>query len=170
MEVDTIDLYTVKDVQRIRELLFKEQNGLDLLTGLPIPENSRVLDHNHNDEQLVRGVLHRFCNTTLGKIEGLYSRYLSFWYKDDLQTFLRKTADYLDLEQDTRYRHPNFQKKLKVFFNKLNALQQNKVLVKLGGTEGSNPAKRKEIFGKLVLDRSLGYEVILSAINQVKGE
>ena len=53
-------------------------------------------------------------------------------------------------------------------FNALSASQQNKVLATLGSTEGSNPAKRKELFAKLVLNRSLGYDTIRTVINQVK--
>lgn len=167
----TEDLYTVKDVQRIRELLIKEQNGLDLLTGLPIPEKQAVTDHKHDDEQFVRGILHRQSNASLGKLEGIWTRYLSYWYPYDLATFLRQSADYIekfDKEPDTRYRHPNWQKKLKTMFKALNASQQNEVLVKLGSSQGSNPAKRRELFSKIILNRSLNYDTIRSVINEVK--
>lgn len=168
----TEDLYTVKDVQRVRELLLKEQNGLDLITNLIIPQKSACLDHVHNDEQLVRGVLHRQSNAVLGKLEGVWTRYLSYWYPHDLPTFLRQAADYLENTErnpDKRYRHPNWIKKLKTMFNALNASQQNKVLEKLGVPQGSNPSKRKEIFAKVILDREKGFEYIRGVIDTVKG-
>lgn len=169
--MSTEDLYTAKDTTRIRELLLKEQEGLDLLTGLPIPEKQAVTDHKHDSEQFVRGVLHRQSNASLGKLEGIWTRYLSYWYPYDLPTFLRQAADYIekfDKEPDTRYRHPNWQKKVKTEFNKLNATQQNQVLVALGSTEGSNPSKRKELFAKIVLTRGIGYDTIRNVINDVK--
>ncbi len=64
----TEDLYSVSDVKRVRELLLKEQGGLDLLTKLEIPCKMAVLDHKHDINQFVRGVLHRQCNVVLGKI------------------------------------------------------------------------------------------------------
>lgn len=164
----TEDLRTAKDIQRVRELLLKEQNGLDLLTGLPIPSGKQVLDHNHSDELYVRGVLHRNCNSALGRIENIWLRDLSWWYPKTLQDFLRDTANYLDREKDTRYRHNSYLKKLKTWYNALNASQQNKVLLTLGSIEGSNPAKRKELFAKIILDRSLGFIYIRDVINQVK--
>jgi len=165
------DLYTVKDVQRVRELLLKEQHNLDLITHLLIPPKQACLDHRHDSEQLVRGVLHRQSNAVLGKLEGVWTRYLSYWYPHDLPTFLRQSADYLeDTERnpDKRYRHPNWIKKVKTFYNSLNAKQQNQVLAKLNSPEGSNPAKRKELFSKVILQRELGYDKIQSVIQQVK--
>ena len=164
----TTDLFTTKDTTRVRELLYDEQQGLDLLTGLPLDKSKWVLDHRHDDEQFVRGVIHRSINAALGRIENTWLRDLAWWYPEDLPTFLRKTALYLERPTDTRYRHPNFQKKLKVEFNKLSASQQNKVLELLGSETGSNPQKRKELFSKLVLTRSLGYEIISNVINTVK--
>ena len=169
--MSTEDLYTAKDTARIRELLFNEQNGLDLLTGLPLDKSKLVLDHRHDDEQFVRGVIHRSVNSALGRIENTWLRDLSWWYPESLSTFLRKAADYLDRPVDTRYRHPDaINKRLKVQFNKLNATQQNQVLVALGSTEGSNPSKRKELFAKIVLTRGIGYDTIRNVINDVKGE
>lgn len=164
----TQDLHSAKDVKTVREVLLKEQNGLDLLTNIPIPDNSAVLDHCHDDEQLVRGVLHRQCNVVLGKIENLWTRYLSYWYPYNLQTFLRQAADYLDKKQDTRFRHPDFQKKLKIWYNKLTAKQQNDVLKALGKNEGVNLNQRREMFSKLVLDKKLSFCYIRDVINQVK--
>lgn len=163
------DLYTTKDITRIRELLFKEQNGLDLLTGLPLDKSKCVLDHAHDDEQFVRGVIHRSVNSALGRIENTWLRDLSWWYPESLSAFLRKAADYLDRPVDTRYRHPDaINKRLKVQFNKLSSKQQNFVLESLCNEIRGNPKERKELFAEIVLDRSLGYARIVAVINEAK--
>lgn len=165
----TEDLYNVKDVQRIRELLLKEQNGLDLLTGLPIPEKKQVLDHRHDDEQFVRGVIHRNTNSALGRIENTWLRDLSWWYPFSLSEFLRKTADYLERTVDTRYRHPDaINKRLKTMFNSLNASQMKQVLQHFDKPDGKNLQERKKIFNEIVLDKSQSYDIIRNVINQVK--
>jgi len=163
------DLYTVKDVQRVRELLLKQQDNLDACTLLDMPTKQACLDHMHDDEQLVRGVLHRQVNSYIGKLENNFVRMLAWWYNGDLPTFLEQAADYLRREP-LPYRHPNFLKKLKTLFNSLNASQQNQVLDKLGSSQGSNPAKRKELFSKVILDKSKGFQYIRDVINKVKGK
>lgn len=166
----TSDLYTTSDVKKVRELLLIEQDGKDKVTGIPIPIKSQVLDHVHDEQQLVRGVLHRQVNAYIGKLENNFVRMMGWWYPGSISQLLRQAADYLELEADTRYRHPNWQKKLKVEFNKLTASQQNEVLELLGSIKGTNPKTRKDLFSKLVMKRSLGYHSILSAIKDSKNE
>lgn len=166
----TSDLYTPTDIKKVRELLLVEQDGKDKLTGIPIPLKSQVLDHAHDEQQFVRGVLHRNCNSALGRIENLWTRELSWWYPGTLSQFLRQAADYLELEVDKRYRHVNWQKKVKVAFNKLSAKQQNDVLQYFGSQPGSNPKQRKELFRVLVMNRELGYDKLLSTIKEFKYE
>jgi hypothetical protein len=165
----TEDLYTQADTKRVRELLHEEQQGLDLLTGLPLDKSKWTLDHRHDGEQFVRGVIHRSVNTALGRIENTFLRDLSWWYPGTLPTFLRKVSDYLERPVDTRYRHTDAIKKLKVFFNKLNSKQQDQVLIQLGSQAGKNIKERKELFSKTVLDRSKSFEYIRDVINKVKG-
>jgi hypothetical protein len=169
----TTDLYNTKDTTRIRELLLKEQEGLDLLTGLPIPEKQAVTDHKHDSEQFVRGVLHRQSNASLGKLEGIWTRYLSYWYPYDLPTFLRQAADYIekfDKEPDTRYRHPNWQKRIRTDFNKLSTKQMKQVLETFGKPDGKNLVERKKMFASVILDKSLGYDKIRQVIDKVKND
>lgn len=161
------DLYTVKDVARVRELLLKQQNNLDACTLLEMPIKQACLDHMHDDEQLVRGVLHRQVNSYIGKLENNFVRMLGWWYPNDLPTFLEQAANYLRREP-LPFRHPHWQKKVKTLFNSLSASQQNEVLSQLESPQGSNPAKRKELFSKIILTRTLGYETIRDVINQVK--
>lgn len=165
----TEDLYTIADVKRVRELLLKEQQGLDLLTKLEIPQGKAVMDHRHDDEQLVRGVLHRNVNSALGRFENSFLRDLSWWYPYSLPTFLRQAADYLELE-DTRYRHNKWIDKVKTKFSALNAKQQDAVLESLGSPKGNNSKQRKELFNKAVLDRNLGFKYIADVINKVKNQ
>ena len=165
----TEDLYNTKDTTRIRELLLKEQQGNCACTDLEIPPKTACLDHIHNSECFVRGVLHRQVNSYIGKCENNYVRMIKWWYPGTLPDLLRQIADYLeDTENKSEYRHPSWIKSLKVSYNKLSASQQNKVLLSLGSIEGSNPAKRKELFSKIVLDRSKGFVYIADVINQVK--
>ena len=112
----TIDLYTSDDIKKVRKVLLSEQNNKCLLTGLPISLSDSHTDHAHDSEQLVRGALHRHANLTLGKLEGLWLRYLSFWYPNDLPTFLRQAADYLDRPKDRRWRYTGWIKKLQTRF------------------------------------------------------
>lgn len=65
-----------------RERILKEQGGRCALCRLPCSEEQAVLDHDHATGA-VRGVLHRGCNSLLGKIENNHKRYgvpnLSAW-------------------------------------------------------------------------------------------
>ena len=165
---ETTDLYTAKDIAKVREYLYEEQHCKDALTGLELPTAKWVADHRHDDEQFVRGVIHRSVNACLGRIENSYVRDLAWWYPDSLPTFLRKAADYLEKPPDTRYRHNSWLQKVKVFFNKLSSKQQNFVLESLCNEIRGNPKERKELFAEIVLDRSLGYARIVEVINQAK--
>lgn len=163
----TTSLYSQKDIADVRQLLTKEQDNLDLLTGLPIEPKQHCLDHCHSTMR-VRGVLARQTNAALGKLERVYLRYLSYWYPHDLQTFLRSSADYLDLEQDKRWYHSAWQKKIFTLFNKLPTKQQDTVLQYFNQPKGSNSVQRKASFKKIVTDRSLGYDTIRNVINSMK--
>ena len=57
-------LYTTKDIQKVREQLYRDQEGIDPITGLPIPDKQKVLDHDHSNHY-VRSVLHRQTNAVL---------------------------------------------------------------------------------------------------------
>ena len=164
----TEDLYTAEDVKRVRTLLYKEQQGRCALSGVAVDIKDLHCDHNHNSEQLVRGALHKQANMALGKLEGLWTRYLSYWYPSTLPEFLKASAAYLERSEatpDRRFRHNGWLKKVKVWFNKLPAKKMDEVLVQLGSSPGKNLVERKALFAKVVLDRSLGFSVILGAIN-----
>ena len=162
---DVEHLYTTKDVARVRDKLYKEQGGRDLITGLVIPPKQSVLDHCH-DSQFVRAVLHRQTNAVLGKIENLEMRFLSWWYEGSLSDFLRGCADYLDKEHEQKYLHPAFIKKLQVQFNKLNEKQKQNVLSYFGEETGVNSTQRKLTFKKFILKRSHSMRDILQVIQK----
>lgn len=62
------------------------------LCQLPLKYEDAVVDHCH-DHGGVRGVLHRGCNSLLGKIENNYKRFgITF---DQLCAMLHQTASYL---------------------------------------------------------------------------
>ena len=163
----TTSLYNTKDIADVRLALTKEQKGLDRLTGLPIATKQHCLDHCHSSMR-VRGVLDRQTNAALGVLENAFKRYIGYWYPHDLQTFLRSSADYLDLEKDTRWYHSAWQKKIVTLFNKLPTKQQDTVLQYFHQPKGSNSVQRKESFKKIVTDKSLGFDMIRDVINQTK--
>lgn len=161
-------LYTTKDVQKVREQLYKDQEGLDLITGLVIPEKQKVLDHDHSNH-FVRAVLHRQTNAVVGKIENLWVRYLAWWYTGTLSDFLRGCADYIEKEHPKEYLHPAFIKSLQVQFNKLNEKQKQNVLSYFGEDKGCNGAQRKLYFKKFILKRTHSMNEILEVIQKEKG-
>lgn len=163
----TKSLFNQKDVTEVRRQLQIEQDNLDALTHLEIPAGQAVLDHDH-DSQMVRAVLHRQTNAALGKIENIWTRYLSYWYPGTLADFLNQASTYIRQPVDDRWYHPAWRKKITTQFNKLTAAQQNMFLSNLGYPEGSNPAKRKAILKKVLLDKSLGFDILQDQIDSFK--
>lgn len=165
VKVEPQHLYTATDVKKVRAILQQEQGGLDLITKIPIPDNQACLDHSHTT-QLVRGVLHRQTNAALGKLEGVYTRYLSYWYEGTLSDFLRQSADYLEREEDCRYYHPGWIKKVCTEFSKLNEAGKKSMLEFLGSPQGSNATERKKLFRKAVLSKKFTYEGLMKEIKE----
>jgi len=163
----TLHLYSPADVKKVREILLEEQGNVDKLTGLEIPKGQAVTDHNHKT-QFVRGILHRQTNAVLGKIENLWTRYLSYWYNGTLSQFLRQAADYIELPDDTRYVHPGFQKKLQTMFNTLPEASKRAVLGALGQSQGGNGLERKKLFKRAVASKKFTFEQIKDLINKEK--
>lgn len=165
----TQDLYTPDDKTKARAVLYQEQDGKCLVTGLPLDVKQAVLDHNH-ETLFVRGVISRFSNVTIGNIENAFKRNMSWWHEGSISDFLRLVANYLDKGDDLRYRHDQWLKKVSSKFNKLNATQQTFVLQSLGYASGKNITERKATFRKASLDRSLGFvkisEVLKQALDQ----
>lgn len=165
----TEDLYNTKDTTRVRELLLKEQEGNCACTGLEIPPKTACLDHVHNNECFVRGVLHRQVNSYIGKCENNYVRMIKWWYPGNISDLLREIADYLEeTESKSEYRHPAWIKALKVSFNKLSASQMKQVLKYFNKPEGTNLTERKKLFNEIILTRDYGYGIIRNVINQAK--
>ena len=153
------DLYSTKDVAEVRKQLLTEQEGCDKLTGLPIPEGQAVLDHNHKS-QYVRGVLHRQSNAVLGKIENLWTRYLSYWYNGTLAQFLRQAANYLEKPDDDRFVHPAWIKRLSIDFSKLSTEKQKQVLADMQIEAKSNATARRDAFTKGLKSKQYPFEQI----------
>lgn len=162
----TQDLYTAADVKKVKTLLYEEQTGKCGLSGVPVALSDCHTDHAHDDEQLVRGALYKQSNMGLGKLEGLWTRYLAYWYPGTLSEFLRQAADYLERPKDERFRHPGWIKKINTSFNKLKESDKDRVLIQLGQPKGSNAKQRKELFRKAVLSRKFGYEMLKSIIEK----
>lgn len=155
-------------MSEVRKLLYKEQDGKDALTWLSLDYKQSVTDHNHST-QYVRGVLHRQINCALGKLEGVHTRYLAYWYSGSLPEFLRQAADYLERGDDERYIHPGFLKKLSSMYNTLNEAGKKDVLQCMNQQQGANATERKAIFKKALLTKKFTYEDTRNLINQKKG-
>ena len=160
----TEDLFTPKDVAKIRAMLIKEQKGLCALTGKPTLDRDMVLDHNHNQEQLVRGAINKHSNSLLGRIENLQARYLNHWYPHGLPAFLRACADYLEKPKDKRWRHLGWIRKTITEFNKLKVSEQKQVLVALGQPAGTNLVERRKLLNKAILTRQFSRDTIMKLI------
>ena len=162
-----IHLYSPADVKKVRLLLYDEQDGKDALTGLDLPKDKQCLDHNHKT-QFVRGVLHRQINCALGKLEGVYARYLSTWYPGSLSDFLRLSADFLEKGDDNRYVHPGFIKRLCTDFASLNEKGKKEVLHLLGQPQGNNATERKKLFRSALMTRKFTYDQVKAMIEERK--
>ena len=166
-EVVTKQLYNPAEVKTVRQQLWKEQGGKDTLTGLDLAFKDSVTDHNHKT-QYVRGVIHRQSNAVLGKIENLHTRYLGYWYPGTLPEFLRSAADYIEQEDDKRFLHPGWIKRVNIEFNKLNEAGKKSVLESLGQPTGSNGAERKKLFSKAVLSKKHKFHDLMKLIEGSK--
>jgi len=103
-------------------------------------------------------------------VTNAYTRCLKWLTDVPLPQLLRNLADYLEVDYSNNPYHTGWMTKVKIEFNKLSARQQNDVLAHFGSQLGSNPKQRKELFRSLVMDRSLGYDIILSTIKEIKNE
>jgi Recombination endonuclease VII len=143
-------LFNTADVKAYRKLMHGAQNGNCGLTGMELPANEAVLDHDHNT-QIVRAVLHRQVNVLLGKIENAHTRYIKWWCKIPLPRLLRLMATYLERDYSENPYHPAWIKRVKIDFGKLDGARQKKVLEAFGVKDlGTNAAHRKAAFEKFV--------------------
>lgn len=166
--MSTRDLYTQKDKSLIRELLLNEQSGKCALTGLPLDKSQSVLDHAHDNEMFVRGVISRQSNSLLGVIENGWKRYMQWWYNGTISDFLRQCAQYLEKKPDSRYRHDHWVRKSQTLFNTLSEGDKKAVLEALGTSQGGNSTERKRLFKKALNTRRFTFEQIKGLIQERK--
>jgi hypothetical protein len=87
--------------------MLESQNYSCAICKLPVSEDQAVLDHCHKGGH-VRAVLHRSCNSLLGKVENNGPRY--GMSTEQIFAFLNGAAAYLELhkENQTQLIHPTF--------------------------------------------------------------
>ena len=85
------------EVADVRESLLAQQGGKCNLCKLPCTSEEAVLDHDH-DTGAIRGVLHRGCNSLLGKVENNHKRY----GVKSLPAFLGGASAYLSSHRENR--------------------------------------------------------------------
>lgn len=66
-------LNNAKEVRELREALWHEQEGICPLCNTYIPLSDTALDHSH-DTGLIRGVLHKRCNSAEGTLKSKFKR------------------------------------------------------------------------------------------------
>lgn len=90
---------TRKEVAALREKYTEEQGWVCALCNTPFGEarNPPCLDHHHKTG-VVRGVLHRGCNTFLGYIENHYTR--ACLTKERLYSALTQAVPYIQGAHD----------------------------------------------------------------------
>lgn len=81
------------EVSRFREQQLAKQDGVCAICLNPIKPGDDVLDHCHTTGE-VRGVLHRGCNSMLGKIEN-HMRIARLTGVADLSRFLSRVPQYI---------------------------------------------------------------------------
>lgn len=159
-------LYTQKEIKEFRDEQIKKQNGIDPITKEPFKE-VQAQDHCHQTQHC-RGALNRNSNAFEGLVTNAYIRCLKWLTDVPLPDILRNLADYLEVDYSNNPFHVGWMKRVKADFNKLSSKQQDKVLINLGSSTGKNSKERKDLFSKVILDRSKGFVYIRDVINQVK--
>ena len=143
-----------KEIAEVREKLRKDYDGCCVLCARPLSKEEAVLDHCH-ESGIIRGSIHRSCNSLLGKLENNYKR---LGMKDfHFMEFVSGVFTYLFTEQyaiDPPLLHPKHKKKQVSQFRKLKAQEQILTLIKLGVYREENPprnqAERVKIYSKLI--------------------
>lgn len=124
-------------VKKTRLALLESQGGLCSLCSFPCTDEQAVLDHDHKGGH-VRAVLHRSCNSLLGKCENNAPRYgMKF---EQLVAFLAGAAKYIVTHQEnvTGLIHPShFTAEEKVERRKAKA-KRTRAKVKKAKLEGYN--------------------------------
>lgn len=93
-----------KEIPAVRNYLLEQQNHCCGLCGDVIEEGKAVLDHDHRSG-VIRRVLHRGCNSMLGKIENNMARSEIDIFR--LMKIADKVADYIQ-NNATDWIHPTF--------------------------------------------------------------
>jgi len=143
-----------KEIAEVREQLRKDHGECCVLCALPLSKEDAVLDHCH-ERGVIRGTIHRSCNSLLGKLENNYKRLgmreLHF------EQFVSGAFTYLftDVyEVNPPLLHPKHKQKQVAQFRKLKSHDQILELIKLGVYREENPprnqAERVKVYSKLI--------------------
>jgi len=96
-----------KDIPAVRDYLLEQQGHRCGLCDDIIEPGKAVLDHDHRSG-IIRRVLHRGCNSMLGKIENNMARSEIDLFR--LMKISSKVADYIS-NNTTNWIHPTFKSK-----------------------------------------------------------
>lgn len=105
-----------KSIEKERDRILAEQNGLCALLGEPVIDP--CLDHDHYDGKC-RGVLSSVVNMWEGKVHELWGRYVAEYTDTPLSEVLRRMADYLEEDRTNSKLHGQTVADLKSYLKKL---------------------------------------------------
>ena len=97
-----------REIKEVRDKLYNEQSNICLLCNQIIESGQEVLDHRHSDG-IIRGVIHKFCNTYLGKIENNIKR--NKLTDIQVKNILNNAHAYMNINSELI--HPTFKTKKK---------------------------------------------------------
>ena len=116
------------EIKPFRQRQLIKQNNCCSLCGDPVAENQAVLDHCHKTGVL-RGVLHRGCNSLLGKIENTMPR--SLVDINRLANISKNLIKYLTADAVSEFLHPTYLTQ-----------EERKMKQAMGRGKGKKPPKR----------------------------
>lgn len=163
----TEDLYTTKDVERVRKYLVEKQGGIDPILQAPFKEPP-CLDHDHRT-QLVRGALGRNSNAFEGKVYNAFVRCLRWQTDLSFIEVLKNLVLYLETDCFVKAYHPAWIKRVTADFRALPADKQNLVLSELGNSHSCrNKKERENAFKGYVLSKQYGFDRLGRLVDEKK--
>lgn len=163
------NLYTTKDITRVREQLYNAQEGIDPILKEKIELSGSVLDHSHVTQNC-RATLHRQSNAFEGLVFNAYRRCLQWVTDKPLPEILRNLAEYLEGDYSNNPIHTGHLKRLQTDFNSLPEGGKKVILETLGSSQGGNSSERKTLFKSLLMKRKLTFEEVSKLIQLNKKE
>lgn len=165
-------LFTADQILEFRRQKYAENKGRCPITGLAVPFNETVVDHDHRSQHC-RDALHRQSNSFEGLVWNAFRRCIEWQDKSlSFPQVLRNLANYIEKDYSSNPYHPGWIKRCDADFTALNSFRQKLVLDWLGIPRPpvSSRAERIRLLRKFLLTKKHGYETIKYVIDCAKLE